>query len=139
MQQHYLAIDPGLSTGWASFDATGKPLAMGILRTPDAFFKFLDQMDDLPTIVIVEEFKLFQKKAIQQSGSDMVASRVIGGIEFWAGKNNIHIVWQPASIKKIAQMWTGKKPPSNHDISHDIDAYNHGMYYLIKNKVVLPK
>lgn len=137
---HYLAIDPGLSSGIATFDAAGKVTDISIIRTPAAMFDFLSKVtNEVTKLIIVEEFKLFQRKALQQSGSDMVASRVIGAIEYVAHSQKIPIVWQPAQIKRVAEMWTGKKPPSNHNESHGIDAYNHGMYYLIKNKVITPK
>lgn len=135
---YYLSIDPGQATGYACFDKQGKLLDFGILRTEQAFFRFLKEIDDPPTLIICEEYKLFQRKAIQQSGSDMVASRMVGALEYFAFLHSTPIVFQPASIKKIAEMWSGKPAPKNHAESHGIDAYNHGIYYLQKNNIIRP-
>lgn len=138
MDKGYLALDPGETTGWASFDKDGNVEQIGMIKDPKEFLRWLEIRGTLYKTVIVEDYKLFQRKALQQSGSDMVASRVIGGIESWADRYDVAVVKQPASIKKIAEMWSGKKPPSNHKYSHEIDAYNHGMYYLIRNKIRTP-
>lgn len=135
---HYLSVDPGESTGYAAFDSKGELVDLGISRSPAEFVMLLHEMSEPPKVIVLEQFTLYQSKALQQSGSNMVASRVIGAVEAYALVNKCEVVYQPASIKKIAEMWTGKKPPSNHKESHNIDAYNHGMYYLIKNKIRKP-
>lgn len=135
---HYLALDPGYSTGYATFGSKGELVDFGTLRSPEAFYKFL-QVVEPPKVIICEEFKLFQGKAIQQSGSDMVASRMIGAMDFYAFLNECKVIYQPANIKKIAEMWSGKAAPGTHKDSHAIDAFNHGIYYLIRAKIRMPE
>lgn len=135
---HYLSLDPGYATGYATFTKEGALVDWGTLRTPEAFMDFLAELKPKPKVIICEEFKLFQKRALQQSGSDMVASRMIGVMQLYAAQNKCEVVYQPASIKKIAEMWSGKAPPSTHKYSHGIDAFNHGIYYLIRNKIRKP-
>ena len=131
----YAAFDPGESTGFALFAATGEVFEMGVVRTREELYGLLERIGEVPN-VIIEEYKLFKGKALQQSGSKMEAVRVIGVIESWAHQNSAKVKFQDPSIKKIAEMWSGVKPKGAHSKSHSIDAFNHGYYYLIKNKVL---
>jgi hypothetical protein len=36
-------------------------------------------------------------------------------------------------------MHSGVKQPSNHKLSHDVDAYNHGYYYFETKGLLAPK
>jgi hypothetical protein len=66
-----------------------------------------------------------------QIGSRFETVQVIGAIRQWAAREHAHIVLQPASIKPIAEKWTGIKPSGAHNKnSHWIDAVNHTAYYL---------
>jgi hypothetical protein len=131
----YLAIDPGGTNGWAFFNNSGfcEEFGQGDRDELKEFFKeYFDQIDT----VIIENFKLFKKKALQQSGSDMVASRVIGAVEEWCKDGKKTLVKQDSSILSIAQLWSGRKMPKNHAQSHWVAAYNHGYYYLAKNGII---
>lgn len=130
----YLAIDPGKMNGWALFnsDAFCEEYGQGDL---DELREFFNEHEKTLQVVIVENFKLFKHKALVQSGSDMVASRVIGAIEEWVRPRDIKLVKQDASVLSIAQLWSGKKMPKNHAKSHWVSAYNHGFYYLVKQGV----
>jgi hypothetical protein len=87
-------------------------------------------------LVVMEDFRLYAHKAQQQIGSDMQAVKVIGIITTWARLNKIPVVMQMPTIKAIAEKWTKVEPTGDHNRSHWVDAYNHGMYYLIKNGYV---
>lgn len=127
----YLAIDPGKTNGWAYFNETGfcEEYGQGDL---DELREFFQEYEKTLQVVIIEDFKLFKHKALVQSGSDMVASRVIGAVEEWVRPRKIKLVKQPADRLTIAQLWSGKKMPKNHAKSHWVSAYNHGYYYLVK-------
>lgn len=133
-EPHYISIDPGKSTGWVTWDRNGNVIQQGTTRTRDEFEDLLDSMGSV-SVVIVEDFTLYKNKALQQSGSKMETSKVIGSIESWARRNKATLVMQPASILAIAQLWSGVKMPKNHNVSHWVSAYNHGMYYLLKTGV----
>jgi hypothetical protein len=127
-----LALDPGKTTGWAIFDAKGRMVDMG-----QANMKQIEDLDDKIkelklSHIVYEDFKLFRHRATRQVGSRFEASQVIGKAETWAYKNDCEIVKQDPNIKSIAQKWSQVVPPSDHTKSHEIDAYNHGYYYLVK-------
>lgn len=136
---HYLAaFDPGESTGWATFNAEGGSTGLGTVTTREGLYELLAEVGPV-AIVVIEDFRLFQHKALQQSGSKMEAVRVIGAIESWAYQNKSKIILQAANIKPIAVMWSGMKPKGKHANSHHVDAYNHGYYYLRKSGIIKPK
>ena len=135
MQDKYLVFDPGLSTGWASFNQEGEITSKGILRGLDELISFLSDREDYPDVVIYEGYRVFGHKAKAHIGSKVEAVQAIGMIKVYASKWRAEIVEQPSSILTIAQLWSGVKLPSNHDKSHDIAAYNHGVYYLQKNNI----
>lgn len=133
MTEQIVSFDPGEDTGWSILaDPGGHEISHGI-ESYDLFVPFLAQLQGLfgrMSKAVVEDYALFKSKALAQSGSKLKTVRVIGMIEYWAFVNDIEVVYQSPQIKEIAQRWTGRKPPSDHSKSHDIDAFNHGIYYL---------
>lgn len=124
-----VAFDPGLTTGYCVFSD-------GNIVTYDQvkFLELVGILEELPKpdVVIYENFQLFKHKAKQQIGSKFETVQAIGMIKSWAKRNGAEVIEQKPEIKKIAQMWTGMKPTGSHNVnSHWVDAYNHGMYYLI--------
>lgn len=130
----YLGIDPGDTTGWAYFDESGQFQSFGQEKYLDFMDTLVGWPDNIGTIVI-EDFKLFQWKAKQQSGSTMVASQVIGAVTLWARTRGVIVVKQPASVKPIAQKFSQVKPPSDHSFSHWVDAYNHVWFYMVQQGI----
>lgn len=129
-----LAIDPGKMNGLAVFDKEGKVVVYSQCVMADIVDLIQDYLDEYDiSHMVVEDFKLFGHKAKQQIGSKMEASQVIGKCETIAQLKKLEFVKQPASILPIAQMWTQTKMPGNHTVSHQISAYLHGAYWLIKN------
>lgn len=129
---HYLALDPGLHTGWAIWDEDGLFINMGTTHTYDELHDLLAGFPIGIKVVIVEDFKLFKHKARQQAGSRMPAPRAIGQIETFARLWGATIVKQPSIIKDSAERLTGVSTKGlPHDQTHVLDAYNHGEYYLI--------
>lgn len=132
-----LAVDPGRTNGVSIF-RDGKVVSIDQVHLDNlpAFLSDFKENYDFDNIVIVyENFKLFKGRAIQQSGSSMEASQAIGQLKMLAAQNNWKIYDQPPNIKAIAQKWSGSVPPKNHSQSHQIDAYNHGVYWLVKNNM----
>ena len=126
-----LAIDPGKMNGWAIFDEDGELVEFGQVHEDGLFDWLKTKTQNLSTIVI-EDYILYKKKAMKQSGSDMVASRVIGRVEMFASLVGAKLVKQKADILPTAQKLSGYKMPSDHSISHQFSAINHGIYWLIK-------
>lgn len=142
MEPHYVAFDPGLHTGWAIWDVEGNFLDMGTTHTYEDLHEKLASLPASIKIVIIEDFTLWSRKAKQQAGSKMPAPKAIGQIETFARIWGAQIVKQDSAIKPIAEKWTGqftKNPRTGKPIpkiqTHVLDAFNHGEYYLIINKI----
>jgi len=131
MSKSIYAFDPGDTTGWSRLAwHDGTELEHGMVKFPDMPGFLYDRDLDEVVAVVCEDFRLFQHKAIQQSGSKFDAVAVIGMLRLWVYpfSNQLHL--QPPSIKPIAERLSGRKPKGAHNKSHDVDAYNHGIYYL---------
>jgi hypothetical protein len=132
------AFDPGETTGYALFNAAGVNLERSQVKGRLALYDLLEEIGPVEH-VIIEDFRLFQHKALQQSGSRLETVRVIGAIESWAHNTKGRVTLQPPTIKPIAQLWSGKVPKGSHSLSHSVDAFNHGFYFLQKNGYTKPK
>lgn len=132
---NYLAIDPGVSTGYATFDSKGTLLSKGILRSLDELMDFLQEQSPIDTI-ICEDYRVYGHKAKAHTGSRVETVQAIGMVKVYANKWGAKLVLQPASILPIAQKFSGINLPSNHKLSHDFAALNHGIYYLTKEGIL---
>jgi hypothetical protein len=134
-KNHYLVVDPGGATGWATFDEICRPTGRGIERGVDNFADWIDKLEDPASKIIYEDFRLFGHKAIAQVGSKMEASQVIGILKLKAKEWGAELIAQQPQAHKLGAMYSGKKPGS-HATSHDIVAYNHGIYYLTRHGLI---
>lgn len=135
-EPYYLAVDPGLASGWATWDVKGDVMDMGTTKDYDELHDMLANLPNTIKLVIIEDFVLFKHKAIKQAGSRMPAPKAIGQIETFARLWGATIVKQPANIKSVAEKWTGHSTSKMaHNKTHMWDAYNHGEYYLIYNRI----
>lgn len=129
-----LAVDPGVTIGWAIFEDDGEIHTFGQTHK-DEFPKWLADQEYKFHTIVVEDYVLYRKKAVKQSGSNMPASLVIGQLEMFAAQQGAKLVKQQADILPNAQKISGIKMPSDHSISHQFSALNHGIYWLVKNKM----
>lgn len=133
---YYLACDPGKATGWATWDERGIVLDMGTVYSHDELDELLSSLPSTIKVVIMEDFTLFASRAKAQIGSKMPASVAIGKIETYAHLWRASVVKQHSNIKPIAERLTGRSTKGmDHSKTHVWDAYNHGEYYLVKNKI----
>ena len=134
----YLALDPGETTGWALFDLNGIELEIGQ-------FKQIDQTKELTRLVtsdlkavICEDYVNFGWKQ-QKRWSRNQTSKNIGSLEMLCELRGVPLYLQPANIKAIGYRFAGLDgPPSNHAISHQFDAFVHGVYWLQTNGIRTP-
>lgn len=98
---------------------------------------YLARTDDYEAIVY-EDFRLRHGKAVAQTGSRFEASQVIGAIRLYARIHGTALYRQDTGVPAIAQLHSGVRPPANHKLSHDIDAYNHGYYFFEQRGILLP-
>lgn len=133
---YYLALDPGVHTGWATWDKSGLFKDMGTTHSEEDLHDLLDAFPKTIEVVIIEDFTLWRHKARQQAGSKMPAPKAIAQVETFARQWGSKIVKQDSDIKPIAEKWTGQSTKGLPKIqTHVIDAFNHGEYYLIKNSI----
>jgi hypothetical protein len=136
----YLAIDPGKQTGYAWFKDDGNVDFTGKVKEYDAAFDWLKSIDfSKLKAVIVEDFRLYSWKSQEQSWSRLETVKLIGAIEVFAKLGGAPVVLQGANIKSIGYMYAGLKVPKNHDMSHETDAFVHGVYYLQRNGIRAPQ
>ena len=133
----YLAVDPGETTGWCTFDYKGDVTGSGEIKGEDPFVDFLEALQPVPTVIVYEGFQLYGHKAKAQIGSKFRTVQIIGILKAYARTHkstvDIQLFEQPASILPIAQKWTQVEVPASGRPNHDwTSAYNHGMYWLIK-------
>lgn len=132
-----VSFDPGLLTGYCVFDN-----AKIIKYDQVKFLELVGVLEGLPKpdVVVYENFQLYGHKAKQQIGSKFETVQAIGIIKSWAHRNKAIQIEQKPSDKVIAEKWTGVVPTGAHNNnSHWIDAYNHGMFYLIKGGIAKSK
>lgn len=138
MTAAYLALDPGETTGWATFKESGDVLAFGQFKQKDQTAELTRLVESTLKAVICEEYRNYGHMQ-QKKWSRNQTSKNEGAIELMCELRQVPFFLQPASVKKIGYMWMGLgAAPSNHDISHQYDAIVHGGYWLIKNGIVLP-
>lgn len=143
-EERYVSIDPGISTGFATFKANGDLIRTGTLRSgKEELYPFLETFPEFQKLdIIVENYKLYPWKAMQQSWATLETVRFIGAIDYWAFSRSIHptlIHLQDPSIKGIGYKWAGITVPKNHDMSHETDAFAHGVYFLQKAGIRKPQ
>lgn len=127
-----LSIDPGESTGVALWTDKGTLLSRWIM-TADETIDYLAAVSrwQVPvTQVVIEDFRLLHGKAVKLSGSRFPAIQVIGAARLFCRLTKAPLHTQSPGILVVAAMHSGVAQPSNHALSHDIDAYNHGYYWF---------
>lgn len=129
-------VDPGDTTGWATFTKEGEPLGKGQVSF-DNLLAMLRNSTHLKHI-IVEDYRLRAGKQAQQTGSRFQAVQVIGALKYHAFLHDVPFELASVQAKTLGSMYSGIKPPSDHKKSHEIDAYNIGIYWLVDNKIIEP-
>lgn len=133
---YYLSIDPGETSGWATFDEEGTFKAWGQIKGTPELEDWLAELEP-PKVVIIEEFRLYKSKALQQSGSKLETVQVIGSVKNQARRWKATIVEQRADVRGIAELYSGVSEKSvPHSKSHKISAMNHGTYYLVTKGII---
>lgn len=133
----YLVIDPGQTTGYAYFDPKGKAQGNFQIEGIEEFGAYLELAlaGEYTTwiAVVYETYKVFPN--VRQGGSEVPAAQVIGIIKHLCRKYHVRLESVDPKYKKIGYAWSGKRPPSNHAVSHGPDAEALGEYWLRKNKI----
>lgn len=145
----FISIDPGYHVGVATFNDEGGDISRTVMELRKFRKLFLKSIcrerlkapEGTPKLTfIMEDFNLLKNMAIQQTGSDMPASRCIGAVEMICdilGEDRSEIQLQKPGNLRTALKWAGypelaNKPRSWH-CPDDLSAYAHGVFWLIKN------
>lgn len=134
----YVALDPGETTGWATFDFEGNAIGMGQFPQSQQTKRLTDLLSPDLKAVVCEDYRNFGWKQ-QKKWSRNQTSKNIGAIQLLCEMRNIPFHLQQPNIKSIGYLWAGMDgPPTNHAISHQYDAYVHGVYWLQSNGIRKP-
>lgn len=129
-----LSFDPGETTGWCyqnPDEILGFGQASGLAEVIDVCEQHKGKVDH----VVIEDYVVLGHKAMSHSGSRVPAIQVIGYLKAWAIQQKLKVTLYNARIKPIQQKQTQMKPIGAHKDNHWVDAYNHGRWYLIQNKL----
>ena len=130
----YLAIDPGITSGWCSFDDKGDMLEFGTFKYRDRNVMLKGLIHENLKAVIVEDYRNHAWTK-QKNWSRNETSKLIGTIETFCEFNTVPVKLQPNTVKAIGYKWAGLKPAGNHANSHHLDAIAHGVYWLQQNNI----
>lgn len=126
-----LAIDPGGMNGIAWFNETYGLEGFTQVKLEELPV-WLDRHQPVPDIVILENYRLWKHKALQQSGSTMPASQGVGMVKSYCKIKGIKLVEQSPQILQTAVKMSQMPLPKDHSQSHWVSAYNHGFWYLVQ-------
>lgn len=128
-----LVVDPGDTTGYALFHEDGELDKKGQADF-EGFMRFIASHSF--DRIVVEDYRLRGGKQAQQTGSRFQAVQVIGMLKYVAHVEEIPFELATVQAKTLGSMYSGVKPPSNHKLSHEVDAYNIGIYWLVSQGII---
>lgn len=138
MGSRFVAIDPGVTSGYALFDE-GKPLHMGEVTTEKDLRAFNEWLDDDEyndiEVWVVEDYIIRidpQYKGFNHRFDQGIALRVIGAITHRAYGNGGEVVLQQPSILPIAAGRIGFPYNPKKHVQNQHSAILHGMHYWLK-------
>jgi hypothetical protein len=135
-----LALDPGETTGWAHFES-GKFVRCGQIPIKEQNFQqAITEMQLLlafikPTLIIIEDYRVYKWKAEDHINSSLWTPRLIGGIETLAflARPSIPVIKRLAQQAK--QFCTDDKLKQwdlwQRGERHARDAIRHGCFHLL--------
>lgn len=134
MPDGYMAIDPGGTCGWATFDPKGQPLAFGEAKRGSEFFDVLRDND--VAYYVVENYRIRPHKisGFSHEWDEALTARDIGAVELWAYLTERKIILQEPAIKPMAAKMFGL--PNN--ASHQMNAMLHGVWHAHKELGLAP-
>lgn len=144
MEETYLALDPGETTGWAQFNMQGIPEKMGTVKYGPELFSFLYNVK--ARFFIVEEFQLIDAESARRlkinhytkKFDKVYTARAIGAIEYRALELQIPVRFQYSSILTVASQAFGLSLTKFKKMQHPVDAILHGAYFAWKELGILP-
>lgn len=130
----YLAIDPGETAGWATFDAKGAVVQIGQYTMKDQNRALRILIKPGLKMVVIEDYKNFAWKR-QKNWSQNQTSKNIGKTEMVCDLNDVPYFLQGSDRKGMGFQYLGIEEPKNHAIGHQFCAMAHGVYWLQVNGI----
>lgn len=135
----YIALDPGDTTGYATFYSDGSIKDMEYYSMDEVRSRFEQDIWNHPLAVICEDWRLYPDAARHFYFSPMPTAKLIGWLEGVCYMQSIDFILQAAQIKASGYKMWGRKPlPKSNPMNHAYDAVVHGRHYLIKNGIIQP-
>jgi hypothetical protein len=137
-KRYYVGIDPGATTGVALWESTANVFqAYDVLweqRHQFACKIELQSGGDDRFVFIVENFRLFKSKAVQQAGSQFQAVKIIGVLEYLSFKWHHAVIFQEPRIQEYMPIeHVPQRVASMLSSPHQISAAKHLVHWLRKN------
>lgn len=138
-----LSIDPGKDrggpksgSGWC-YQNPDKVLKWGDTKDLKQFMKEWDFKADPVDYIVVEGYRIRQGTVAMNVGIPLATVENVGKVKFFAEMNDIPYHEYMPFDKKKQQQATGAKIDSKtpKELTHRIDAYNHGRWFLIEKKL----
>ena len=131
-----LSLDPGETTGWATFK-DGKLHEWGQIPTLGDWAEIRDLILRIsPTYIVCENYRVYEHKLERHANSEVFTLRLLGVIEYLCWEHEISLIYQMAAVAKTfctdarLKEWDFWQP----GMKHARDAIRHGCYFLIFNK-----
>jgi len=119
-----LAVDPGISSGYALYD--GNKLEFGVVELWHGLDALIDRFK--PDVVIVENFRLFPHMAKSLANNTFLTVRVIGVVQYICELRGIKLIEQEPSVKMGYPI---RKPREMAE--HAKDSVQHIIHYLMQH------
>lgn len=129
-----LAIDPGETSGWATFTTDGTFIQRGQLG-------FDDMLEMLAVCIPYATFVLetyTHDPGRQKRGSTFKTVQLIGAIKLRALQLGAEVVTVSREAKTMGAIYTGEPQPKDHKLSHEVDAKNIGTFWLVTEGIIDP-
>lgn len=129
-----LAIDPGETSGWATFTPEGNFVSRGQMN----FDEMLDALSIVERITVFVLETYTHDPGRQKRGSTFKTVQIIGAIKLRARQLGAEVAMVGREAKTMGAIYTGEEPPRNHKLSHEVDAKNLGTYWLVTERGMDP-
>lgn len=130
-----LSFDPGETTGWC-YQNPDEILGFGQASGLTELIQVCEQHKGIVDHIVIEDYVILGHKAKSHIGGRVPTIQAIGYLKAWAITEGLKPpTLYPARLKPTQQKQTQMKPIGAHKDNHWVDAYNHGRWYLIQNKL----
>ncbi len=98
---------------------------------------WLERHEPVPDLIILENYRLWKHRAMQQAGSSLPAAQAIGMVKAYAKIRGIDLIEQSPQILQNAEKMSGISMKGQaHSKTHWIAAHNHVYWYLVQQGLV---